>query len=59
MCLYYICTAWSEPGSRTGILELSIAMVEARKRQQQGASEQNAAPSLPETTPAAAGTPQV
>ena len=34
-------------------------MVEARKRQQKGASEQSAAPSLPETTPAVAGSPQV
>ena len=53
------CNAWFELNSCAGILELSIAMVEARKRQQKGASEQNDAPSLPETKPAVAGAPQV
>lgn len=37
-------------------MELSVAMIEARRRQQKSASEQNAAPSLPETTPAIART---
>ena len=40
-----------------GILELSMAMIKARKREQKGASEQNATQALPEVTPAAAGTP--
>ena len=59
MCLCFVCTACFKYCSCAGILELSIAMVEARKRQQEEASEQTADPSLPETTSAVAGTPQV
>lgn len=43
---------------RSGILELSMAMIKARKRQQKDVSGQNATQALPEVTPAAAaGTP--
>lgn len=52
--------------SCAGIMELSIAMVESRRRQQKGAPEQDAEPALPEAKvvsgeaePAVAGTPQV
>lgn len=34
-----------------------MAMVKARKREQQGASEQKATPALSEATPAVAATP--
>lgn len=54
------------PVSCAGIMELSIAMVESRRRQQKGAPEQDAEPASPETSiasgeakPAIAGTPQV
>lgn len=48
----------SQSHSSAGILELSMAMIKARKRQQKDVSGQNATQALPEVTPAAAaGTP--